>query len=129
MTTKQVKAEESEFLGRDTIFAIADLKTEDVLVPEWGGTVRVRSLTGVERDQFEAESMEKHGDGYKANFTNLRARLISLAAVDGLGKRLFTAGDAQKLGKKNASALNRVFEVARRLSGLTGQDVEELAKN
>lgn len=129
MTSKKDKAETSEFLGRDAIFAIADLKTEEVRVPEWGGTVRVRSLTGLERDKFESESMEKRGDGYEAIFKNLRARLITLSVVDGEGNRLFKDGDAQKVGSKNAAALNRVFEVAQRLSGLTGKDVEDLAKN
>jgi hypothetical protein len=35
----------------------------------------------------------------------------------------------EALGKKSAAALNRVFEVAQRLSGITDDDVEELAKN
>ena len=41
-------------LTRDQILQANDLVTETVEVPEWGGSVFVKSLTGVERDQFEA---------------------------------------------------------------------------
>ena len=128
MTTKG-KEVKSEFLSRNEIFKTVDLKTKEIFIPEWGGKVCVRSLTGAERDRFEAETMEKRGDGYQANFENLRARLIALSVVDEDGKHLFMAGDVKKLGEKNSAALNRIFEVSRRLSGLTGQDVEDLAKN
>ena len=37
--------------------------------------------------------------------------------------------DVKALGKKSSLALNRVFEVAQRLNGLTERDMEELAGN
>ena len=37
-------------LSKSAILCANDLQTEDVDVPEWGGTVRVRSFTGRERD-------------------------------------------------------------------------------
>jgi hypothetical protein len=49
--------------------------------------------------------------------------------IDESGKRLFPDADVRELGKKSASALQRVFEVAQRLSGLSNADVEELTKN
>lgn len=113
-------------LNRDAILTADDLQTEDVQVPEWGGTVRVRSLIGSERDAFEAHVA---GDGKKANLDNLRARLVALTIVDDKGERVFSDGDVKKLGMKNAAALNRVFDAAQRLSGLTEADVEEMAGN
>ena len=47
------------YLSRDTILQREDIKTEDVEVPEWGGTVRVRGMSGVERDAFEASLIEQ----------------------------------------------------------------------
>lgn len=112
-------------LNRDQILTADDLPTEDVEVPEWGGTVRLRALTGTERDAFEVSVA---GDG-KKNLSNLRARLVALSVVDDKGERLFTDADVKKLGLKSAAALDRLFDKARHLSGLDEDDVEELAGN
>ena len=39
-------------LNKEQIQSVSDLETQDVEVPEWGGTVRLKSLTGAERDRF-----------------------------------------------------------------------------
>jgi len=116
-------------LTRDQILKAQDLPTEDVPVPEWGGTVRVRALTGAERDAFEQSIVEQRGRSTRMNLQNLRAKLVALTVVDEEGNRIFSDSDAKLLGKKSALALNRVFEVAQKLSGLTSEDVEELTKN
>jgi hypothetical protein len=38
-------------------------------------------------------------------------------------------GDINTLGQKSAAALDRVYEVAARLSKISKEDVDELAKN
>lgn len=116
-------------LTRDVILQANDLPTEEVEVPQWNGSVRVRALTGAERDAFEQSIVEQKGKSTKMNLTNLRAKLVALTIVDEEGKRIFSDADARLLGEKSAIALNTVFEVAQRLSGLTPTDVEELAGN
>lgn len=116
-------------LTRDQILGASDLRYEDVDVPEWGGMVRVRGLTGAERDRFEASITEQQGKRIKMNTANIRARLVAMAAVDEAGKPLFVERDVAALGSKCASALDRLFDAARRLSGLSDGDVEELEKN
>lgn len=114
-------------LSKSQILAAADLVTEDVEVPEWGGTVRVRAITAAERDAFETSVV---GDGKgKRNLVNLRARLVALAIVDDAGQRLFSDGEAEALGGKSGAAMDRVYAVAQRLSGLTERDVKELEGN
>ena len=49
--------------------------------------------------------------------------------VDEAGERLFSNDDVVALGKKNASALDKVFAIAQKLNGLSAADVEELEKN
>ena len=116
-------------LSREHILGADDRRTEDVPVPEWGGTVRVRALSGAERDAYEAGIVTLRGDGTKSvNLKNLRGRLVSLSCVDDEGNRLFSDEDAIALGDRSASALERVFDVARKLSGLSEDDVEELAE-
>lgn len=117
-------------LSRDDILAVDDRRYEDVPVPEWGGTVRVRSLTGAERDEFEGNSVEHSRNGrQEVNTRNIRARLVALTVVGDDGRPLFAQGDVIKLGSKNAAAVGRVFDAAGKLSGISDDDVEDLAKN
>lgn len=118
----------SQLLTRDAILGASDITSEEVHVPEWGGTVRVRGLTASQRDKFEAESITSNGKDSRVNYANIRARLVALAIVDENDAPIFNAADVKALGEKSAQALDRIFDVARRLSGIGEQDVEELGK-
>lgn len=120
---------DSAYLSRDAILAVDDVQYEDVEVPEWGGKVRVKSLTGKERDGLEASMIVGKGKNANVNLSNLRAKLVARAVVDENGKRVFGDDDIAALGAKSAAALTRVYEVAQRLSGITQEDVDELTKN
>jgi hypothetical protein len=116
-------------LSRAAILAASDLPRETVSVPEWGGDVLVQGLTAKERDDFEISLSVGKGKDRQDNFRNLRARLVARAVVDESGARLFGDADIAALGSKSASVLQRLFEVAQRLSGFTSADVDELTKN
>jgi hypothetical protein len=116
-------------LSRDAILKVVDLELQEVEVPEWGGTVLVRGMTGAERDTFEASIMDLNGKDSKINFQNMRAKLLSKCIVDEQGKRLFDDADIDILSGKSAMALNRVFEVAQQLCGLSKADMDDLIKN
>jgi hypothetical protein len=122
-------ADRKNFLNRDAILKAEDYKIEEVEMPEWGGTVFVRSLTGAERDQYEASmaTLDKKGNVRDIHMENIRARLVALTVCDETGQRLFGDTDVKALGEKNAAALERVFQAAQRLSGLTKRDLDELA--
>lgn len=118
-------------LKRDQILAADDLKTELVNVPEWGGEVCIKSLTGKERDKFEASMMKIGKNGKpEQNMENLRARLVVLTCIDPDDSNLplFTDKDIEALGAKSAHALDRVFSAAQKLNGFTQEDVEALAE-
>jgi len=117
------------FLTRDAILAATDLPSETVDVPEWGGSVLVRGLTGAQRDQFEASVLVGKGRNRDVNLRNLRAKLVALSIVGEDGTALFAEADLEALGQKSAVAIERVFDAARKLSGMTAGDVEELTKN
>jgi hypothetical protein len=114
-------------LSRDDILKSDDLATEEVSVPEWGGSVLVRGMTGRERDEFEAQAMDQRSG--RMNLANARAKIVARCVVGDDGKRLFDAADIDVLGEKSGAALDRLFEVATRLSGLGSRDVEELSQN
>lgn len=117
----------TKVLSRDEILSVQDMTLECVDVPEWGGSVYVKSLTGAERDAFEASMISIDGSGKrKMTLANTRAKLVAKTLCNEEGKRLFSDADIEHLTKKSAAALQRVFEVAQRLSGLTSKDVEDL---
>lgn len=113
-------------LTRDQILHANDVKIETVDVPEWGGAVCVRSISGVERDAFE-DWFTQGGKG--RNYRNFRAKFASIVVCDEKGEPIFQPGDIDALGKKNAGALDRVLEAGQRLCGITAADVDELVKN
>jgi hypothetical protein len=117
------------YLTRDAILAAAALKTEDVPVPEWGGSVLVRELRGRERDEWEASLAVQRGNQMVPDVANMRAKLVARCVVGEDHEPLFSQQDVAALGELSAAALDRVFEVASRLSGLNPADVEEMAKN
>jgi len=131
----------SPVLTRDQILAARDIKIEFVKIPEWSSGdpetgVYVRGLTGVARDAFEYAMIDqKRGlkgqrPQQEVNLRNLRAKLIVRCAVDSedpeTAKTIFKLEDVEALGRKSGAALQRVYEVAQRLSGLSNEDVEEL---
>ena len=118
----------TQYLTRDQILGADDIKTEPVHVPEWGGTLLVRSMTGKDRDAFERSTLEQRGKSFETNMTNFRAKIVVWSVVSEDGGRMFSQADVEALGRKNAAALQRVYEVATRLSGMSAEDVEELTE-
>jgi hypothetical protein len=119
----------ADLLTRAQILEADDIPVEDVEVPEWGGVVRVRGLSGAERDAYEGEVMQQRGRSIQFNTENARAKLVARCVIDENGQRLFRSADVKALGRKSGAALNRVFTVCRRLSGLGDEDIQELVKN
>lgn len=116
--------------SRDQILAAEDQKREKVGIPEWGGPgayVIVKGMTGDERDSYEATILEQKKSGrFKTRLKGARAKLVVRCVVDDEDKPLFTVMDVDRLGQKNAAVLDRIWEVAARLSGLKEDDLEEL---
>lgn len=113
-------------LGRDAILGINDADVEAVPVPEWGGAVFVRSVSGAERDRFEAESIGTDGT---PNLKDYRARFAAMVICDNEGNLLFGAADIAELTKRNANALDRIVEAGLRLNAMADGDIEALEKN
>lgn len=116
-------------LTKEQILKAEDLPREEVKVPEWGGSVFVRGLTALERDAWENSWWIREGDTRKLNVVNLRARLAVLCVCDAAGKRLFDDAAAADLGAKSGAAVDRLYTVALRLSGMQPGAVEEAEKN
>lgn len=109
-------------LSKAKILSVKDVKVEAVPVPEWGGDVFIKSLSGTERDAFE--------DAYSSDkMKNFRARFLVLALCDEAGDRLFSDAEIDELGKKSAAVISRLFEKAWAFNAFRAEDVDSLGKD
>lgn len=116
-------------LNRKQILEVNDLTSRTIPVPEWGGDVIIKMMTGTERDLFEDSLFEGRGKDRKSNYKNLRAKLLTMCLVGEDGKRLFSDKDIESLGGKSAKALDRLYSIAAELNGIGAKEEEELTKN
>ncbi len=115
-------------LNKDQILAAEDLPFRDVDVPEWGGIARIRTMTGGERDAFETSIYDTDGTGVKLNRTDFRAKLLSKVLVDDKGARLFTDKEISQLSGKSAKAIQRLFDVAQEINGISKAEQDAIEK-
>ncbi len=115
-------------LSKSAILGASDLKHEDVPVPAWGGTVRIRTMTGEERDEFRASIAATDGEA-GVPVGKFSAALLVATCVDENGNRLFSTEDMAALQAKSAASLDAPAAVAMRLNGLGAAAVEAAEKN
>lgn len=113
--------ETTELLTAAQILECSDLEEEVVEVPEWGGSVRVRSFSKALQQQIRKDAKiagEIDSD-----------RLELLLFISGVVEPKFSPDQYEQLRKKNAKALDRVLKVLNRLSGLGEEALEEAKTN
>lgn len=112
-------------LDRKSILAVNDLVIEPVEVPEWGGQVNVRLMSGAGREIFESLVSEAKEEGKP----NIRAILAICTVCDDAGKLLFTKEDVSAVASRSWKALDRIFDVSRKLNGIGASEVKDAEKN
>lgn len=110
-------------LSKSAILAADDRKIIPIDVPEWGGQVFLRAMSGKDRDSFENELVNEKQTG---RIANMRALLCVRVICDESGARIFDDGDVAALGEKSAPALARVFTAATKLNGIGSEAVAEV---
>ena len=118
---------ETMSLSRDKILKAHDLKLEKLRVPEWGGDVYLRPLTGKGRDAYEAGVYDVNTKKVRAE--NVRALLVSLTVTDEKGELLFSPGDIESLGGKSAKALDRIFTAAQTMNAVSDAAMADVEGN
>lgn len=118
----------AKILTRDAILEVQDIEIELVEVPEWGGAVYVKGMTTAERGKVETAVVHKRGKKISTNMAILRETIAAYSVCDEDGNLIFTPADVKQLAKKSAAALDRIFSVARRLSGMDDETIDELTE-
>lgn len=116
-------------LNREQILGADDLPTEELEIPEWGGTVLLKALNGEQREEIEVRSHKAKASGDALGWKGLKTLTATFALVDEAGKPLFTAKDIAALAKKSSAALDRIFERVLSQNAMRKEDAEALAGN
>lgn len=126
---------------RESIRGFNDVVVEKVTVPEWGNQVFfVRGLGGTERDKWEEALVEektsrnRHGQKKKKKeiqVVGAKAKLVIASCCISLTDftPIFNPADLEWLSIKAASAMERLFLVAQRLSGISQDDMDDIEGN
>lgn len=111
---------------RAQILASEDRKSREVQAEAWGGPVWLTPMDGRAREQFDrwmaAERQEAMPRG-------MREKLLVLCITDAVGNRVFGDDDFEVLGTKNATVLDRLFDIAMLMNGLSAKAQAETEKN
>ena len=97
-------------------------------VTAFGHSLWMWELNGAQRDNFEAARIQMKGKQMNLNLKGSRAKLIILALREGGtdgAPRIFQDSDLDALNKKSAAELDRLYEIAAKLSGLSAADDED----
>ena len=117
-------------LTAEQIGAADDRRFEDVPVPEWGGTVRIASMSGTDRNAYQKQMvvLGSNGRPQGVDLADQYARLLSKCLVGEDFRRLYvTDKQVTALGAKNGAVLERLATVAKRVSGLGEEAVQDAA--
>lgn len=110
------------FLSKDDILKVDDLRYGVVNMPEWGGDVRIKTMSIA--DQLHYETVRK-----SENTDNIIVELVCLSCVDADGNRLFTKEDVALLNNKSAESVCKLFTKCLEHNALKTDKIEKDAKN
>ncbi len=115
-----------KILGRDALLALKGGRSEEVHVPELGGTLRVAAISAGARDAFDLAVLDLPEAERRRDF---RARLLVMTLIGEDGKPLYTADDIPALSAVEARVIDPLVDVAMRLNGIGEEDREKLEGN
>jgi len=127
------------YLSRDDILNAQDFRTDEVDVPEWGGTVLVRELSALEMLKvrfrvYEGEDAEGRLRTNRAKYAENIPAMISWCVVDERGVSILSIDDVNRLSAKSVRPADRIIAKIMKLSRLAeaeneGEDEDTEAKN
>lgn len=115
----------SALLTAEELFAAQDIDEQDVFIPEWGKSVRVRSLTLHQVAQITKAATRRMPNGTEDTDREQQSALMIVAAM--VTPKL-TAADVPKLKLKSAKAITRIVNAIANI-GPTEEGLEEADKS
>ena len=111
----------------DDIFATKDIEDKVIPVPEWNGTVTIRTFS---RRQVAAMTKQAtHKDKYTGKDVTDTEKLEALTFIEGVVSPKFTLEDYEKLLDKSIAPLLRIIKAINAASGLSEESVQDAVKS
>jgi hypothetical protein len=118
-------------MGQITKQAILSVgtKPKEVYIPEWGGSVMIRSLTLAEQAKLADLATKFEKATYLVRLKNVALCVVQWGTCDEQGNSLFVPEDVDAMLNQPASAFLRLQDQILKYSGLTEEARKELEKN
>lgn len=117
-------------LSKEQILSSDDIKLEVINIPEWGGDLYIKVMSGEEKEGFETFFLDEDGNRKKEHDTSgLRATLAVWTICNGKGELLFDKSDIPALAKKSSTALDVVWDKSAKLNKILESEIEKLVGN
>lgn len=131
-------------LNRNQILEAKDIKTKDIEVKEWGGTIRIKQLSAKEYNDITMNmvnirkmaakqlSSKKNADENLEDainelaIKNQKILLLIKSIVDENMKPLFTEADLELLYQKNTNVIDKIIA---EIEEFNANSIEETKKN
>lgn len=114
---------ETTFATEDDLFASRP-RFDVLYIPELERNVRIRYMTGKEVDAYRQSVTIGTGQNMTINQKGMRAKLAVLALANADGSRMFKDTDIHRVGTWESMVLERIFDRARKINGLTNDDTD-----
>jgi hypothetical protein len=112
----------SKYLTAEQILSADDFRYAEVDVPEWGGTVRVRTMSAKQRDALN-RMFKDRGEVESTEF------MLLMCVVDENGNRVLKREHLDMLKEKSVAPINRIVKAISDLMGTSSDAVESAEKN
>ena len=101
---------------------------EDVPVPELGGTVRIREMTGSLRNRVEAAMVQIRTGGDSKMLERTTAQILAACVVGEDNRPILKEADARQIFNRHPRAAFRLREAIFAVSALDEEDADALAE-
>ena len=118
---------EIRILTADEIWAAKDIEERVVPVPQWGGAVRIRTLSQKQSAELRKRAQRTNPVTKQAEMDN--EVLEQLLFIEGVIEPKFTMADYGKLQEKSMAAVTTVLKAVMDASGFSSESVNEATKS
>jgi len=116
-------------LTREMILSLMDFEKEEVHVPEWNGSVYIRTMSALARDWmqvwFMKYSLQDDGQRDAAALIGMQAAMVSYCLCNEDGELLFDDDEGRAiLSRKNGQVISRLYDIASRVNKMDDDEVQ-----
>jgi hypothetical protein len=116
-----------KILTADEIWAAKDIEERTVPVPQWGGAVRIRTLSQKQSAELRRKAQRINPATKQSELDN--EALEQMLFIEGVIEPKFSITDYGRLSEKSMSAMTTVLRAIMDASGFSSESVSEATKS